>query len=95
MGAVNRLLETHFPTLFHTASALSAPSGHLPLEGKAIYIKRRSRHCTPEPRTSNPEPSFLCCLSIYLYAKIRYYSELSIYGVKKPIEWVVYISQEI
>ena len=23
-------LETHFPTLFHTASALSAPSGHLP-----------------------------------------------------------------
>lgn len=41
------------------------------------------------------EPSFLCCLSIYLYAKIRYYSELSIYGVKKPIEWVVYISQEI
>ena len=27
--------------------------------------------------------------------KIRYYSELSIYGVKKPIEWVVYISQEI
>ena len=24
-----------FPTLFHTASALSAPSGHLPLEGKA------------------------------------------------------------
>ena len=43
----------------------------------------------------NLEPSFLCCLSIYLYAKIRYYSELSIYGVKKPIEWVVYISQEI
>lgn len=41
------------------------------------------------------KPSFLCCLSIYLYAKIRYYSELSIYGVKKPIEWVVYISQEI
>ena len=50
-GAVNRLLETHFPTLFHTASALSAPSGHLPLEGKANYIKRRSRHRTPEPRT--------------------------------------------
>ena len=32
---VNRLLETQFPTLFHTAGALSAPSGHLPLEGKA------------------------------------------------------------
>ena len=55
-GAVNRLLEMHFPTLFHTASALSAPSGHLPLEGKANYIKRRSRHCNPEPRTSNLEP---------------------------------------
>ena len=26
----------YFPTLFHTASALSAPSGHLPLEGKAF-----------------------------------------------------------
>ena len=34
-AAVNRLLETHFPALFHTASALSAPAGHLPLEGKA------------------------------------------------------------
>ena len=32
------------PALFHTAGALSAPSGHLPLEGKAIPIKRRSRH---------------------------------------------------
>ena len=32
---INDALETHFPTLFHAASALSAPSGHLPLEGKA------------------------------------------------------------
>ena len=32
---VNRRLETLLPVLFHTASALSAPSGHLPLEGKA------------------------------------------------------------
>ena len=24
--------------LFHTASALSAPSGHLPLEGKALFV---------------------------------------------------------
>ena len=31
---INRLLETHFPALFYTASALSAPSGHLPLEEK-------------------------------------------------------------
>ena len=44
---VNRLLETHFPTLFHTACALSAPSGHLPLEGKAIHAQRRSRHLNP------------------------------------------------
>ena len=53
-GAVNRLLETHFPTLFHTASALSAPSGHLPLEGKAIYIKNgeaATAPLNPEPRT--------------------------------------------
>ena len=41
-GAVNRLLETHFLTLFHTASALSAPAGHLPLEGKAAI--REYRH---------------------------------------------------
>ena len=34
-AAISRLLETHFLTLFHAASALSAPSGHLPLEGKA------------------------------------------------------------
>ena len=32
---VNRRLETLLPALFHTACALSAPSGHLPLEGKA------------------------------------------------------------
>ncbi len=62
-------------------------------------FKRRfqteSKGSTPQRLTPNPEPSFLCCLLTYLYAKIRYYSELSIYGVKKPIEWVVYISQEI
>ena len=27
-----------FPALFHTASALSAPSGHLPLEEKALSV---------------------------------------------------------
>ena len=31
-------LETLFPSRFHTASALSAPSGHLPLEGKALGL---------------------------------------------------------
>ena len=39
---INRLLETLLPTLFHTAGALSAPSGHLPLEGKA-ESERQSR----------------------------------------------------
>ena len=34
-AAVNRLLDTHVLAHFHTASALSAPAGHLPLEGKA------------------------------------------------------------
>ena len=33
---VYRLLETIPLALFHAASALSAPSGHLPLEGKAV-----------------------------------------------------------
>ena len=58
-------LETHFPTLFHTASALSAPTGHLPLRGRLtirgkpviadfrasphIYL-RRSRHHKFESR---------------------------------------------
>ena len=32
---INCRLETLFPALFHTASTLSAPAGHLPLEGKA------------------------------------------------------------
>ena len=34
-AAVNRLLDTHVLAHFHTASALSAPSLRLPLEGKA------------------------------------------------------------
>ena len=46
---VNRLLETLFPTLFHTACALSAPSGHLPRVGKATIreyplLKKAARH---------------------------------------------------
>ena len=44
-----------FSSVFHTASALSAPSGHLPLEGKADDTgipsskMRRSHHLNPEP----------------------------------------------
>ena len=39
------MLSTHVPRtspfssfIFHTASALSAPLGHLPLEGKALFV---------------------------------------------------------
>ena len=52
---VYHLLETIPLALFHTASTLSAPSGHLPLEGKAVcrgyplLKRRRSRHLNPEP----------------------------------------------
>ena len=44
-----------FSSVFHTARALSAPSGHLPLEGKADDTRipsskmRRSRHESLEP----------------------------------------------
>ena len=52
---INRRLETLLPDLFHTACALSAPSGHLLLEGKADDTgipsskMRRSRHLSLEP----------------------------------------------
>ena len=39
-AAVNRLLDTHVLAYFHTASALSAPSLRLPLEGKAIKLRK-------------------------------------------------------
>ena len=46
---VNRRLETLLPALFHAACALSAPSGHLPLEGKAddtgIPSSKMQRSC--------------------------------------------------
>ena len=69
---VIRLLEPHFPTPFHTAGALSAPSGHLPLEGKAgdtsiaasqkifghrpIYIRGEAATTTLNPEPMEPEP---------------------------------------
>ena len=64
---VNRLLEPHFLTPFHTATALSAPSGHLPLEGKAGDTSIAAVHKTFGHRliyicgeaattTLNPEP---------------------------------------
>ena len=53
VALISDALETLLPALFHTASALSAPSGHLPLEGKADDTgipsskMRRSRHLNP------------------------------------------------
>ena len=45
VALINRRLEMFLPTLFHTASALSAPSGHLPLEGKADDTGIRHLKC--------------------------------------------------
>ena len=50
----------HFSSVFHTACALSAPTGHLPLEGKAaIRVKpaiANLRASPPlNPSTPNPE----------------------------------------
>ena len=39
-AAVNRLLDTHSLAHFHTASARSAPSLRLPLEGNAIKLRK-------------------------------------------------------
>ena len=71
---INRLLETHFPTVFHTVSALSAPAGHLPREGKAddtrenfyqetfghrpIYIRGASIFYAPHQHSSLLTPHF-------------------------------------
>ena len=57
-AAVNRLLDMHFFAHFHTASALSAPAGHLPLEGKAAireyHLLRKGGEAAT--RALNPEP---------------------------------------
>ena len=48
-------LETLLPILIHTASALSAPSGHLPLEGKAGDTREA---CYPQ--TFGHRPIYVC-----------------------------------
>ena len=67
---INRRLEMHFSTLFHTACALSAPSGHLPLEGKADDTripsskKTARRPCEPirsPVSSSRAQPRDLSC----------------------------------
>ncbi len=60
-------LETHFPTFFHTASALSASTGHLPgrltLRGKPAIADLRALpdlYCG-EAATTTLNPSFSLC----------------------------------
>ena len=65
-------LSPILPSVFHTIVTLSAPAGHLPLEGKAaireyhLLNRRRSRPCEPirSPSTvipSEAEGSLLHC----------------------------------
>ena len=56
-------LSPILPSVFHTMSALSAPAGHLPLEGKAtireshLLKRRRSHPCEPIRSPSTVIPS--------------------------------------
>ena len=60
---INRLLETLLPARLHAASALSAPVGHLPLEGKAgdtgEACHRKLSGIAPYIFAAKPPPSFL------------------------------------
>ena len=60
---INRLLETLLPARLHAASALSAPAGHLPLEGKAgdtgEACHRKLSGIAPYIFAAKPPPSFL------------------------------------
>ena len=56
---INHLLETLLPTLFYTASALSAPSGHLLLEGKADDTGIQSAKMAAKPPPEPVEPRSL------------------------------------
>ena len=67
---INRRCEILLPARFHTASALSAPTGHLPLEGKAgdtgiPSSKKTARHpCEPirsPASSSRAQPRDLSC----------------------------------
>ena len=53
-----RLSFPILPSVFHTMSALSAPAGHLPLEGKAAIREYHLLKKGGEAATSplNPEP---------------------------------------
>ena len=73
-----RRLETLLPALFHTASALFAPSGHLPLEGKAddtrIPSSKKTAHYPCEPIRSpyrHPERSRGIFIALPHYARMR------------------------
>ena len=56
-----------FSSVFHTASALSAPTGHLPLEGKAIKLSGRT-FLAPHRGSS---PMGLCKRTRFLGVKRR------------------------
>ena len=60
---INRLLETLLPARLHAASALSAPTGHLPLEGKAGDMGETCHSklsgIAPYIFAAKPPPSFL------------------------------------
>ena len=71
-------LSPVLPSVFHTIVTLSAPAGHLPLEGKAAireYHPLKSRHTTlvnlstPQAPSSRAQPRDLyCTAAICTYA---------------------------
>ena len=74
-------LEDFISTVFHTMSALSAPAGHLPLEGKATMLESHllnRRHTTlvnlsvPQAPSSRAQPSIFIALPPY--ARMRPHS---------------------
>ena len=64
---INRRLETLLPALFHTASALSAPAGHLPHASNAIKLSGRpiDGNLAANIYEAMPEGLMNCC-----YARI-------------------------
>ena len=83
-------LSPILPAVFHTMSALSAPAGHLPLEGKAaireyhLLKKAAHRPCEPirSPSTVIPsaaEGSLLHCFSPFPHPRFTGLQEISLH----------------